>query len=178
MRTRRTEDRRTTAGRRVVILLFSWYSRATYGVVCSFESEDDMDRIAELKERFTQEPLGRAMGAELLYLEPGRAMVKVPVRDDFLIVDGFVQGGVTTTVADFAGVYAAMADLPSGHTPAGQIVIDFFRPIRAGETIHAHAKVTHRTRRSLWVDVTVAGGMECNGEEKAVARIHFSKPRT
>lgn len=137
-----------------------------------------MDRIGELRERFTQEPLGKALGAELLYLEAGRAMVKVPVRGDFLIVDGIVQGGITTAVADFAGVYAAMADLPSGHTPAGQISIDFFRPVRAGEIMHAHAKVTHRTRRSLWVDVTVAGGMECNGEEKAFARIHFAKPRT
>jgi uncharacterized protein (TIGR00369 family) len=137
-----------------------------------------MDRIGELKERFEQEPLGRALGAELTYLGPDRAMVKVPVRDEFLIVDGIVQGGITTVVADFAGVYAAMADLPSGHTPAGQITIDFFRPVRRGEVMHADARVVQRTRGTLWVDVNVNGDVAtCNGELKAFARIRFSKPR-
>ena len=134
-----------------------------------------MDRIGELKERFTQEPLGIALGAVLTHLSPGKATVCVPVRDDFLIVDGIVQGGVTTVVADFAGVYAAMADLPSGHTPAGQIAIDFFRPFKAGDTMYAEAKVVSDTRSSLWVHVTVTG--DDFSKPKAFARIHFSKPK-
>lgn len=133
-----------------------------------------MDRISELENRFANEPLGKALGASLEFLEKGKAVVKLKARGDFLIVGGIVQGGITTVLADFAGVYAAMSQIPEGHTPAEHIAIDFFHPIRNEVILFASAKVFQETRGSIWTNVEIFG---IDGEKYAFARIHFIKPK-
>lgn len=133
-----------------------------------------MDRLEELRQRFAQEPLANWLGARLESLADGQAAVGAPVRDDFLIVGGLVQGGVITILADYAGVYAAMSRLPTGHTPASQISISFLRPFKRDETIQASAEVVGETRGQLLVLIEVRGG----GKLKAQATIVFAKPRS
>ncbi len=133
-----------------------------------------MDRLAELKKRFLEEPLAKAAGISLGELGDGRAILTQAVRDDQLIVGGAVQGGVTTVLADYAGVYAAMTRIPQGHTPAHNISITFLRPILAGELMLAEADVSGETRGSVTVSVQVFG----NGKLKAVASILFAKPKS
>lgn len=132
-----------------------------------------MTRIDELKSRFEQEPLGRLLGARLEVLEDGRSVIAVPARDELTIVGGVAQGGVTTAVADYAGVYAAMTRIPSGHTPAVQISINFLRPVRLGETMRAEARVVNESRNQIVTSVEVRGP---DGKLKALATILFAKP--
>ena len=138
-----------------------------------------MHRIEELKKRFEKELSKTKMGASLDELSEDFAVVSAPVTPDMLIVEGIVQGGIITTIVDFAGVYAAMTRISSGHTPAAHIAIDFVRPIKFGEIIKAVANVTIiETRSSLWVDVIVYGNSDIKNDKiRAHAKIHFTKPK-
>ncbi|HTM67843.1 MAG TPA: PaaI family thioesterase [Candidatus Binatia bacterium] len=133
-----------------------------------------MDRIAELSQRFAQEPLAAFFGLELVALSPGNARIALLVRPEHAIVGGAAQGGVTTMLADYAGVYAAMGLIPAGHTPAKHIAIDLLRPVGVGETVTATAEVTEQTRSSIFVAVRVA---DEGGRAKAIASISFAKPK-
>jgi len=115
------------------------------------------ERLAELGERFTQEPYAKFLGAELSELTINYAVVRAVAKDDVLIVGGIVQGGFTASIADFAGVYAAMAALPSGHTPLQSIDMHFLRPVKAGETIEARGQVINVGKRTVHVTVRVFG---------------------
>lgn len=134
-----------------------------------------MNRLEELAERFKNEPLVKWLGASLEWLEEGRAVVAVPVCKNFLIMEKVVQGGIIATVADFAGVYAAMSKIPAGHTPATNLNILFFRPIGEDETIWADATVINESRSFVVVSVDLTGG--AGGKLKAHATISFAKPK-
>ncbi len=139
-----------------------------------------MDRLEELKLRFKQEPLGKMMDATLETLDYGRAWVSVPIKPEYLIVDGMIQGGITTVIADFAGVYAAMSLIPEGHTPAAEIIIDFLKPTRLEhKVVVARAEVFQETERSIWVNFVVAISLKANIklETLAMGRRHFKKPK-
>lgn len=133
-----------------------------------------MDRLSELSQRFAQEPLAAFFGLRLLALSAGRAEIALLVRPEHAIVGGTAQGGVTTMLADYAGVYAAMSRLAVGHTPAKHIAIDLLRPVAVGENVTAHAAVEEETRSSLFVAVRVTDDA---GRVKALARIAFAKPK-
>ncbi len=134
------------------------------------------DRLAQLKERFYKEPLGCELGAELRMLRRGYAVISLDVQDWFLIVDGIVQGGIITTLADFAAVYAAMSYIPAGHTPAVRLDISCLRPVKAGDVMTASARVVTETetRGGLTVQVTVR---RMDGKYAAYGTITFSKPK-
>ncbi len=132
-----------------------------------------MTRIEELRSRFAQEPLAQLLGARLEVLEDGLAVIAARVKPELTIVGGVAQGGVTTAVADYAGVYAAMTRIPSGHTPAVQISINFLRPVGSGETMRAEARVVNESRNQIVTSVQVRGQ---DGKLKAVATVLFAKP--
>jgi len=131
-------------------------------------------RLEELRERFKKEPLVRLLKAGLRDLNTRQAHVYVPANKELLIVDGIVQGGVITAVADFAGVYVAMAQFPEGHTPCSNINIHFLKQIKEGEDIYAIATVVHMSRSSVLVEVSVSNSYEL----AAQATMLFVKPRT
>lgn len=133
-----------------------------------------MSRLEELRSRFEQEPLGRLLEARLEVLEDGRAVVAAPAKQEMMIVGGIVQGGVTTALADYAGVYAAMTRIPSGHTPAVQISINFLRTVVLGETMRAEARVVNEGRNLVVTSVEICSQ---DGRLKAVATILYAKPR-
>ena len=116
-----------------------------------------MERLESLKAHFTNEPFAKFLKATLDVLKYGYAVVSAPVSENFLIVDGIVQGGVITAVADFAGVYASMSTLSEGHTPAAQINIHFLRPIGRDGIIQAVGQVENESRSAMLVAVNVYG---------------------
>lgn len=133
-----------------------------------------MERLSELKQRFFQEPLATSFGISLERLADGEAELKLTVKAEHGIVGGIAQGGVTTVLADYAGVYAAMTRIPSGHTPAKHIAIDLLRPVLVGDTVRAVARVVAETRSTLIVAVEVAGE---DGRQRAYATVTFAKPK-
>ncbi|MEY4744869.1 MAG: Thioesterase superfamily [Candidatus Parcubacteria bacterium] len=134
-----------------------------------------MDRLTELRQRFFQEPLGIAFGLSLDALADGTSRLSMTVKEEQTIVGGVAQGGVTTVLADYAGVYAAMTRINAGHTPAKRIEIGLIRPVLLGETVTATAKVVVETRSMLIVAVEVT---RADGRQMAYATIEFAKPKT
>jgi uncharacterized protein (TIGR00369 family) len=114
-------------------------------------------RIAILKNRFDEEPLAKLCAISLTWLDPDRTTMVMSVSEDLTIVGGAIQGGATTILADYCGVYAAMSAVESGHTPCRSINIHFTRPAFVGETLTATAKVVNVSRTTVLVDVEVIG---------------------
>ncbi|OHA47259.1 MAG: hypothetical protein A3A80_03775 [Candidatus Terrybacteria bacterium RIFCSPLOWO2_01_FULL_44_24] len=134
-----------------------------------------MGRLDELAVRASQEPLAEFLGIKFDFFSEGAVNASLPIRQDFLIPEGFVQGGVITTLADFAGVYAAMTKIKQGHAPAVSIDITFFRPFTLDDkTMHAVAVVQNESRSFVWVTVNV---FVEKGKKKAQMTAIFAKPR-
>ena len=133
-----------------------------------------MDRLTELRLRFGQEPLATEFGAGLDALADGSAAVSYVAKDEHAIVGGIIQGGITTVIADYAGVYAAMTRIPAGHTPARRISIELLRPVRPGDVLIATAVVIAETKATIITSVDVR---DANGVQKAVATVTFAKPK-
>lgn len=133
-----------------------------------------MDRLTELRLRFAQEPLATGFGVSLDALADGSAALSYVAKDEHAIVGGIIQGGITTVVADYAGVYAAMTRIAAGHTPARRISIELLRPVRPGDVLIATAIVVAETKASVITSVDVR---DANGAQKAVANVTFAKPR-
>jgi uncharacterized protein (TIGR00369 family) len=47
------------------------------------------------------------IGAQITLVEPGHVIIELPFRDDLTQQHGFIHGGITSTIADSAGGYAA-----------------------------------------------------------------------
>lgn len=133
-----------------------------------------MDRLTELRQQFAAEPLATGFGATLDALSDGEAVISYVAKDEHAIVVGIIQGGITTVIADYAGVYAAMTRIAAGHTPAKHIAIELLRPVRPGETISATARVIAETRASIVAAVDVRDAL---GVQKALATVAFAKPK-
>lgn len=135
----------------------------------------EMDRLEELKKDFESQPLVGFLGLVLEKLAEGFAVVRCSVRPEFLVTAGMVQGGITFTIADFAGVYAAMSRIPTGHTPLKRIEFGgYHRPITEDSVIRAIGRVIDDDERSLKILVKVYGS---DDEKKAEFILAFAKPR-
>jgi len=101
---------------------------------------------------FSHTPVNRALGLELIrvgsFEDP---CAEVQIRDcGKLTQEGdIVHGGILTTLADTAAVYAIMPDLPEGeHMTSIEFKMNFFRPGRADHgPIVARSKLIKRGRK-------------------------------
>jgi uncharacterized protein (TIGR00369 family) len=140
------------------------------------------NRVRELYDRFEREPLAQHYGISIFELRAGvvagspvvaAAELVMPTRTHMAIVGGLVQGGVITVLADYAGVYAAMAAVPAGHVPCQHININFLRPTMIGETVRALAESHYVSRSVVHTRVTVIG---LDARVRAEAMMEFARP--
>jgi uncharacterized protein (TIGR00369 family) len=59
-------------------------------------------------------PIVALLGVRLVELSPGRAEYELPIQREITFDRSVVQGGIVGTLADFAGVTAAMSALDEG----------------------------------------------------------------
>ena len=133
-----------------------------------------MDRLEELRKMFSEEPFGKTLGARLEVLERGRVVISLTVTPELAIVSGIAQAGVILSLADYAGVYAAMSMLPSGFTPASDGGGCFTRPAKLGEVMRAEAVIEDGTKSCLVARVTVTVG----GRRASSQMWKYAKPRS
>ena len=68
-------------------------------------------------DEFQQRGVGRLpghLGIEVLEVEPGRAVLRLPVRDELLAPNGFLHAASVVALADTAAGYGCVASLPEG----------------------------------------------------------------
>ena len=132
------------------------------------------NRIDELVDWLNSETLAEYYGITVHMLREGNCVLKMTANDTMTVSVGIVQGGVTSILADFVAVTAAMSKYPEGHMPCRGIDIKFLRPIKAGETVWAEAEVININRSSVLTSVKIEGD---DNKIKAVATIEFAPPK-
>jgi acyl-CoA thioesterase len=109
----------------------------------------------------------QALGMEIVDVGPGRAVVRMTVREDMVNGHAIGHGGLTFTLADSAFAFAC--NTYDQRTVAQHCAVTFLQPGRRGDTLKAHAVERNRSGRSGIYDVTVRNG---KGEIVAEFRGH------
>lgn len=106
---------------------------------------------------FSETAFNRELALQLLECRPGFAAVSVEPRPWFLQENDVVHGGIISSVADTAAVYAVRGDPEAENSFTGiELKINFLRPARAAAgPIVARAKVLRHGRTIAVCDVEV-----------------------
>lgn len=106
---------------------------------------------AELAERvqasFARQGVMGFIGAELRVLAPGKVEIRVPYRPELSQQNGFLHAGISTTIADSAGGYAAYSLFEPGEDVlTSEFKMNFLAPA-AGDHYVATGTVLKPGRR-------------------------------
>jgi uncharacterized protein (TIGR00369 family) len=104
------------------------------------------------------------LGARVLRVEPGLCEIELDWRADLVQQHGYLHAGVTTSIADSAGGYAAYTLMPAGSSVlAIELKVNLLEPAR-GQRFIARGRVLRAGRRlsvcSIGVDSIVDGRAE------------------
>jgi acyl-CoA thioesterase len=127
---------------------------------------------------WSSDAASRALGMELVDVSPGRARVRMTVRDDMVNGHTIGHGGFTFTLADSAFAFACNSYNRS--TVAAACEIRFLRPTRLGDVLVADAVERSRQGRDGVYDVTVTCGdtvvAALVGHSKEIRGVLFDEP--
>jgi acyl-CoA thioesterase len=98
----------------------------------------------------------RGLGMEIVEVAPGRATMRMIVREDMVNGHAIGHGGFTFTLADSAFAFACNSYNRS--TVAAACEIRFLAPTRLGDVLVAEAVERHREGRDGVYDIAVRVG--------------------
>ena len=110
----------------------------------------DPDFEQRVRDSFARQPAMDLIGARITRVAPGEAVIELPYRDDLTQQHGFFHGGITSTIADSAGGYAAFSLFPAD---ASVLTVEYKINLMApadGERLRAVGRVV-RPGRSLTI---------------------------
>ena len=113
-------------------------------------------------------PYAKTLGMELLEIHPGKAMMSVGYRPEFVgdPSTGVLSGGVVTALLDTCSGAAVMShDAAPMATATIDLRIDYMRPAPVGETIFAEADCFRVTQTVAFVRAPAYAG----DKEKPIA---------
>jgi uncharacterized protein (TIGR00369 family) len=133
----------------------------------------NLDRILAVIE--TDSPFHRLLGLKGESMEPGRAVLLVPARDD-LVGDPrrpALHGGVVAALVDTAGGAAAWSTV-SAHEAVSTVdlSIDYLEPARLAGPLRAEGTVVRRGSRLCHVRMSVTQDGVAIAEGRGVYAIH------
>ena len=100
-------------------------------------------------------PFARLLGLEVESVEPGRAVMSLPIRDDHKQNHGVVHGGAIASLIDSAMAFAIIPLLAENeHTTTVDLTIHYLRPLTEGKAT-AVARVVRAGRRVIAVSAEV-----------------------
>lgn len=119
---------------------------------------------------FDSIPAYRFFGLKLISRSATGAEVALPLREEFVQNEGLVHGGVISALADTAGVYVFLPELPDDNSITSvEFKLNFLRPVFVeGGELCARSTLVRRGRRVAVCDVEVHQG------EKIVAKGLFT----
>ncbi len=104
----------------------------------------DFERDA--RQSFADQGVMNLFAATMKVIEPGRCIIELPYGKNLTQQDGFFHAGVTSTIADSAGGYAALSLMPAG---SRILTVEFKVNLLApadGELLSAEGKVIKHGR--------------------------------
>lgn len=135
----------------------------------SFDPRDVLQIMEELS------PFNRLLGIKGEKLEPGRAVLRLPVKPEFVGDPrrGALHGGVVSALIDTAGGAAAWSALAKGESVSTvDLSVDFLEPASLDAPLVAVAELVRKGNRVCHVRVAVTQGDKLVAEGRAVFSIH------
>ena len=124
---------------------------------------------ARVRESFARQSIMTLIGAEIARVEPGLVEIVLPYREDLCQQHGFFHAGVTSTIADSAGGYAAFSLFPADASVlTTEFKINLLAPA-VGERLRALGRVVKPGRTLTVCDVEVFAVQ--HGQEKICAKL-------
>ena len=115
----------------------------------------DLGFEARVRDSFARQSIMTLIGAQLTRVEPGQVEIQLPYRADLCQQHGFFHAGVTATIADSAGGYAAYTLFPADASVlTTEFKINLLAPA-AGEHLRAVGRVVKPGRTLTICDVEV-----------------------
>lgn len=102
---------------------------------------------------WSRDKAARALGMALVSVQPGQALLTMPVREDMVNGHHICHGGMIFTLADTAFAYACNSY--NKNTVASACHIDFLAPAQEGDILEADAQERSASGRTGVYDVTV-----------------------
>ena len=129
----------------------------------------DADFEARTRDSFGRQKIMDLLGASITRVEPGEVEIVLPFRDDLTQQHGFFHAGVTSTIADSAGGYAAFSLFPADASVlTTEFKINLLAPAD-GEQLRAVGRVIKPGRTLTVCDVDVFAVK--NGQAKPCAKL-------
>ena len=116
----------------------------------------DANYRTRVTESFEQQPFARFVGSELRRVEAGMVDIALPFMPELAQQDGYVHGGVITSIADAAAGFAALTLVAAGAgVLTAELKVNFLRPAGTGLLL-AKGRVVKpgRTLTIVQADVT------------------------
>jgi len=115
----------------------------------------DADSILRIHENFARQRVMNLLGARLMHVAAGECVIELPYREELTQQHGYFHAGVTATIADSAGGYAAFTLFPPRSSVLSvEFKINLIAPAN-GEKITAHARVVKHGRTLTIVEFEV-----------------------
>lgn len=100
-------------------------------------------------------PFARLLGLQVDSVEPGRAVMSLPIRDELKQNHGVVHGGAIASLIDSAMAFAIIPLLAENeHTTTVDLTIHYLRPLTEGKATSV-ARVVRAGRRVIVVSAEV-----------------------
>lgn len=106
------------------------------------------DLLALGRRVLATQPFSTLLGAELVAFDPGRAELRLPIRDELKQQHGFVHGGAVSYLADNALTYAGGSVMPGQGVVTSEFKINYLRPAQ-GDALVARASVVHAGKSQI-----------------------------
>ena len=109
--------------------------------------QTSVDPAARVQASFGQQSIMALLGARLGAVEPGRVDIVLPYRADLCQQNGFLHAGISTTIADSAGGYAAFTLFgPGEDVLTSEFKMNFLAPAK-GDRFLATGRVVKPGKR-------------------------------
>ena len=120
----------------------------------AFEPSDP-DFAERIRTSFSRQRVMSTLGASLTRVEPGLVEIALPYREDLTQQHAFVHAGITTTIADSAGGYAAYTLMPKASSILTvEFKVNLLAPAR-GERFLARGRVVKPGKRITVCEIEV-----------------------
>jgi uncharacterized protein (TIGR00369 family) len=96
----------------------------------------DPDFEHKVRESFSRQTAMQTIGASITRVEPGLVEVRLPYNADYTQQNGFMHGGIITSIVDSACGYAAFTLTPPDHDVlAVEFKVNLVNPARGDEFV-------------------------------------------
>ena len=105
-------------------------------------------------------PFAKLLGIEVESMEPGHAVLSMPIRDDLKRNGGIAHGGAVATLIDSAMAFAILPTLAENeHSITVDLTIHYLRPLSEGSA-RASARVVRAGKKVITVSAELFDSQE------------------